>query len=53
MTTPKRADPKPESGQAKKPYQKPRLTDYGPVSKLTQSANSGSQLDGKKKRVCL
>jgi hypothetical protein len=52
MTTPKRADPKPESGEAKKPYQKPRLTDYGPVSKLTQTG-TGTQSDGMKKRPCL
>ena len=41
------------SGQAKARYQKPRLTDYGKVSKLTQTGGITTRDTGTRKRVCL
>lgn len=50
-------DPKreqtPASGGARKRYEAPRLTDYGPVSKLTQTGGITTRDKGLQKQVCL
>ena len=38
---------------AKRRYEKPRLTDYGPVSKLTQSGSFTTHDNGNMFRPCL
>jgi hypothetical protein len=37
----------------RKPYERPRLIDYGPVSKLTQTNGITVQDNGNMKQVCL
>ena len=44
---------RPLGGQPRKPYETPRLIDYGPVSKLTQSNGITVQDHGSNKQVCL
>ena len=59
MTSPKRekpeGDPAPPDPQsrAKARYEKPRLVDYGKVSKLTQTGGITTRDTGTRKRVCL
>ena len=59
MTSPKREKPDgapAPSGsppRAKARYQKPRLVDYGKVSKLTQTGGITTRDTGTRKRVCL
>jgi hypothetical protein len=43
----------PREAQSRKPYETPRLIDYGPVSKLTQSNGITVQDQGSHKQVCL
>jgi hypothetical protein len=38
---------------ARKPYETPRLVDYGPISKLTQGGGITTQDGGSMKRPCL
>lgn len=50
---PKR-DPTPSSAPgSRKRYEAPRLTDYGPVSKLTQTGGITTRDKGMQKQVCL
>jgi hypothetical protein len=44
MATPTSPDDK-QMPPSKKPYSKPRLTEYGPISKLTRTGK-GSTLEG-------
>lgn len=59
MTTSKREKPGEGSGKgtpaprAKRRYEKPRLVDYGAVSKLTQTGGITSRDTGGMKQVCL
>jgi hypothetical protein len=43
----------PHGAEPRKPYETPRLIDYGPVSKLTQSGGITVQDHGTNKQVCL
>ena len=58
MTSSKREKPEgppapdPQS-RAKRRYEKPRLVDYGKVSKLTQTGGITTRDAGVRKRVCL
>lgn len=45
-------EPRPASA-AKRRYEKPRLIDYGPVSKLTQSGSNTTHDNGNMFRPCL
>ena len=56
-STPGKTEPEDDAKGRQKPggkrrYEKPRLTDYGRVSKLTQGG-TGSLSDGKRRQVCL
>ena len=42
-----------ERRSSKNRYEKPRLTDYGAVSKLTQTGGITTRDTGTRKRVCL
>ena len=57
MTPSKSNKRNPETGPAGSPakrrYDKPRLTDYGPVSKLTQSGSVTTKDSGSMFRPCL
>ena len=59
MTSPKREKPEGQAAQpdpqprAKRRYEKPRLVDYGKVSKLTQTGGITTRDTGARKRVCL
>jgi hypothetical protein len=59
MTSPKRGKPDGAAAPADSPprtkarYQKPRLVDYGKVSKLTQTGGITTRDTGTRKRVCL
>jgi hypothetical protein len=44
---------RPRGPESRKPYETPRLIDYGPVSKLTQSNGITVQDHGSNKQVCL
>ncbi len=51
-------DPKRESTASADPgsrkrYEAPRLTDYGPISKLTQTGGITTRDKGTQKQVCL
>ncbi len=46
-------EPGPAGARAKRRYEKPRLTDYGPVSKLTQSGSVTNKDTGSMFRPCL
>jgi hypothetical protein len=48
-----RSDGTLRAAPARKPYEAPRLIDYGPVSKLTQSNGMTVQDHGSNKQVCL
>ena len=41
------------TGGTRKRYETPRLTDYGPVSKLTQTGGITTRDKGTQKQVCL
>ena len=43
----------PPAAPAKRRYEKPRLTDYGPVSKLTQTGSFTTHDNGNMFRPCL
>lgn len=47
------SDTRPRGPEARKPYETPRLIDYGPVSKLTQANGITVQDHGANKQVCL
>lgn len=59
MTSSKREKSEGEAAQpdqqprAKRRYEKPRLVDYGKVSKLTQTGGFTTRDQGSRKRVCL
>ena len=57
MTPSKSSSRNPDSGPAgtpaKRRYEKPRLVDYGPVSKLTQSGSASQKDAGNMFRPCL
>jgi hypothetical protein len=59
VTLSKREKPEGDAAQpdvrsrAKRHYEKPRLVDYGSVSKLTQTGGITTQDTGSMKRVCL
>jgi hypothetical protein len=59
MTSSKREKPEGEPSPSASPprikarYQKPRLVDYGKVSKLTQTGGITTRDTGTRKRVCL
>ena len=44
---------RPRGPEPRKPYETPRLIDYGPVSKLTQANGITVQDHGANKQVCL
>jgi hypothetical protein len=44
---------RPRGPESRKPYETPRLIDYGPVSKLTQANGITVQDHGSNKQVCL
>jgi hypothetical protein len=44
---------RPGGAEPRKPYETPRLIDYGPVSKLTQANGITVQDHGSNKQVCL
>lgn len=46
-------DTTPPPGGTRKRYETPRLTDYGPVSKLTQTGGITTRDKGVQKQVCL
>ena len=56
-STPRKREPAPDQPQlqtdAKRRYEKPRLIDYGLVSKLTQGTATGSKTDGIMMMTCL
>jgi hypothetical protein len=43
----------PGQPRARRRYEKPRLVDYGPVSKLTQTGGITTRDTGSMKQVCL
>lgn len=59
MTSSKREKPGGDAAQPgppsrpKRRYEKPRLVDHGPVSKLTQTGGITTRDTGSMKRVCL
>lgn len=59
MTSSKRDKPEGDSAppnplsRPKRRYEKPRLVDHGPVSKLTQTGGITTRDTGSMKRVCL
>jgi hypothetical protein len=56
-TTPSEPDGTPAPAapdtDARKPYEPPRLTDYGPISKLTQGGGLTTTDGASMKRACL
>ena len=54
MTVPRTGQAeRPETRDGKRRYEKPRLVDYGPVSKLTQSGSQTTHDNGNMFRQCL